>query len=182
MSAPDNEMVQEFAEANFAGVKRMLDVLNVFGKADTQRKRYIAPILEGVSVDAAQSYVGMKCTLHIDPDVLMVRVVGGRMLSMVFHNLISNSAKYAGPEPRVDISASKSANFIAIRVADNGPGIPESIKPNLFEKGVSTTGSGLGLYLSRKVVEAYGGTIELLEPEGAYGGATFLIRLAIVSG
>ena len=182
ISAPDNEMVQEFAEANFAGVKRMLDVLNIFGKADTQRKRYIAPILEGVSVDAAQSYVGMKCTLHIDPDVLMVRVVGGRMLLMVFHNLIGNSAKYAGSEPRVDISASKSDNFIAIRFADNGPGIPESIKPNLFEKGVSTTGSGLGLYLSQKIVEAYGGTIELLEPQGEYGGATFLIRLAIVSG
>lgn len=182
MSAPDNEMVQEFAEANFAGVKRMLDVLNIFGKADTQRKRYIAPILEGVSVDAAKSYVGMKCTFHIDPNVLMVRVVGGRMLSMVFHNLIGNSAKYAGSEPRVDISASKRDNFILIRVADNGPGIPESIKPRLFEKGVSTAGSGLGLYLSLKVLEAYGGTIELLEPEGEYGGATFLIKLAIVSG
>ncbi len=67
-------------------------------------------------------------------------------------------------------------------MADNGPGIASEIKDNLFEKGVTTGGTGLGLYLSRKVMNAYGGTINCI-PAGHEGeGAVFVIRLRISSG
>jgi PAS domain S-box-containing protein len=179
MSAPDNEMVQQFADANVTGVKRMLELLKIFGKPEKERERLIAPILENLSVEATKAYVGMVCQLHIDPEALMTRVVGGIMLPMVFRNLISNSAKHAGKTPRIDIRVKHSSNFIEVRVSDNGHGIPESIKSKLFEKGVSTSGGGLGLYLSKKVVEAYGGSIELIEPEKENEGAVFLVKLAI---
>lgn len=179
MSASDNEMVQEYGEANITGVKRMLELLKIFGKPEMERQRLIAPILESLSVEATKSFVGMICQLHIDPEAIMTRVVGGIMLPMVFRNLISNSAKHAGKNPRVDIRLKHSSSFIEVRVSDNGPGIPDSIKSKLFQKGVSTSGGGLGLYLSRKVVEAYGGSIDLIEPENANEGAVFLVKLGI---
>ncbi len=182
LSAPDNEMVQKFAEANVTGVKRMLELLRIFGRPEKERKRLIAPMLESLSVEATKTHVGIICQLHIDPDALMIRVAGGRMLPMVFRNLINNSAKHTGEKPRVDIWVKKEKDFIEVRVSDNGPGIPDSIKPKLFQKGVSTSGGGLGLYLSKKVVEAYGGSIELLEPESEREGAVFLVRLAIAIG
>ncbi len=182
LSASDNEMVQQFAEANLTGVKRMLELLRIFGRPEQERKRLIAPTLESLSVEAAKTHVGMICQLHIDPDALMIRVAGGRMLPMVFRNLINNSAKHAGENPRVEIRVKKRKDFIEVRISDNGPGIPDSIKPKLFQKGVSTSGGGLGLYLSKKVVEAYGGSIELLEPENEREGAVFLVRLAIAIG
>jgi PAS domain S-box-containing protein len=181
LSVPDNDVVHQCAEANVAGVKRMLEILTIFGKPEKEQKRLIAPILESLSVEAAKSYVGMVCQLHIDPEVLMTRVAGGMMLPMVFRNLIRNSAKYAGDKPRVDIRVKKSDDFIDVRVSDNGPGISESVRSRLFEKGVSTSGGGLGLYLSKKVVEAYGGSIQLLDPANAQEGAVFLVKLAIVS-
>ncbi len=182
LSAPDNEMVQQFAEANVTGVKRMLELLRIFGTPEKERKRLIAPVLESLSVEAAKTHVGMICQLHIDPDALMTRVAGGRMLPMVFRNLINNSAKHAGEKPRVGITVKKIKDFIEVRVSDNGPGIPDSIRPKLFQKGVSISGGGLGLYLSNKVVEAYGGSIELLKPESEREGAVFLVRLAIAIG
>jgi PAS domain S-box-containing protein len=182
LSAPDNEMVQQFAEANVAGVRRMLELLKIFGRPEKERERMITPILENLSVEATKTHVGLICQLHIDPEALMVRVVGGIMLPMVFQNLINNSAKHAGEKPRVDIRVKRSQEFIEVRVSDNGPGIPDSIKEKLFEKGVSTTGGGLGLYLSKKVVEAYGGSIQLMEPENPKEGAIFLVKLGIASG
>ena len=182
LSAKDNEMVQQFAEANVTGVKRILELLRIFGRPKKERKRLIAPTLESLSVEAAKTHVGMICQLRIDPDTLMTRVAGGRMLPMVFLNLINNSAKHAGEKPRVDIKVKKRKDFIEVRISDNGPGIPDSIKPKLFQKGVSTSGGGLGLRLSKKVVEAYGGSIELQKPESERERAVFLVRLAIAIG
>jgi PAS domain S-box-containing protein len=182
LSAPDNDIIQQCAEANVAGVKRMLEILTIFGKPEKEQMRLIAPMLESLSVEATKSYVGMVCQLHIDAEILMTRVAGGTMLPMVFRNLIRNSAKYAGEKPRVDIRVKQNVDFVDVRVSDNGPGIPESVKSRLFEKGVSTSGGGLGLYLSKKVVEAYGGSIELLEPANEREGAVFLVKLALASG
>jgi PAS domain S-box-containing protein len=181
LAASDNDIVQEFAEANVVGVKRMLELLKIFGRPEQESKRMIAPTLESLSVEAAKAHVGMICQLHIDPDVLLTRVVGGRMLPMVFRNLINNSAKHAGESPRVVIRVKNTNEFVEVRVSDNGPGIPEEVRHDLFQKGVSTSGGGLGLYLSKKVVEAYGGSIELIEPENENEGAVFLVKLAIVS-
>ena len=65
-------------------------------------------------------------------------------------------------EIRPVIEVSQEGENIQTIISDNGPGIPEEIRGILFEKGVSTTGSGFGLYLSKRVVEGYGGSIELI--------------------
>jgi signal transduction histidine kinase len=104
-------------------------------------------------------------------------MTGSRLLPLVFENLLRNAAVYAGPQPEVIIKTSKHDDMIEIRVTDNGPGINPSIEENLFKKGVSTTGGGMGLYLSKHICEACGGTITVSPSKKS--GATFIVLLPI---
>ena len=85
-----------------------------------------------------------------------------RLIGIVFDNLLRNSAEYSEGDVAVVIDVSQDGGNVQAIISDNGPGIPEEIRPGLFEKGVSTTGGGFGLYLSKRVVDGYGGSIELI--------------------
>ena len=63
-------------------------------------------------------------------------------------------------------------------VSDDGPGITSEVRDKLFQRGVSTRGGGLGLYLSREVVMAINGSIELVE-SSSEKGATFKVLLPL---
>ena len=65
---------------------------------------------------------------------------------------------------------------VIVRVSDNGSGIPEQVRSTLFERGTSTNGGGLGLYLSKQIMHAYNGTISLGESKPGEG-AVFLLTL-----
>ncbi|OLS23618.1 MAG: putative sensor histidine kinase TcrY [Candidatus Heimdallarchaeota archaeon LC_3] len=89
-------------------------------------------------------------------------------IEQVVKNLIINAKKYIDPtKGKISISGSfnSKTNQIFLIVEDNGPGIPDMIKNNLFEKYVSadtvfgTKGTGIGLYLSRLIIQHHGGTI-----------------------
>jgi PAS domain S-box-containing protein len=96
-------------------------------------------------------------------------------LRQVFTNLISNAAEAAGPEGKVHISIEPQAQGTdpaghklqagaTVVIADNGPGIPDDIQPQLFQPFFTTKGeqgTGLGLWVSRGIVNKHGGTIRL---------------------
>jgi Na+/proline symporter/nitrogen-specific signal transduction histidine kinase len=102
-------------------------------------------------------------------------------------NLLSNAAKFA-PENtgHVIVQTRAAGAYLALSVADNGPGIPEEHLESVFEKfrqvGVTLTtkpkGTGLGLTISRYIVEHFGGRI--WAERGANGGAVFSFRLPAV--
>ncbi len=90
----------------------------------------------------------------------------GVQLEIVLRNLLSNAIQALagmpeGAERRVAVDAGQDGGTVWIRIADNGPGIPASIRPRLFEPFVSlkSSGLGLGLAISRAIVEAHGGTL-----------------------
>ncbi len=107
-----------------------------------------------------------------------------RKLSQVLLNLLLNSVRALRDvsEAKVEISVLDSEEAgksgLVIRVADNGPGVPAELIETIFEPFVTRTvddsGTGLGLTLSRQMVESLGGTLELSSNEG---GATFDIWL-----
>ncbi len=96
----------------------------------------------------------------------------------VIVNLLFNAAEAVAPMGgRIDISATSDAGGVEVRIADNGPGIPESIRESLFEPFVSygkQKGTGLGLTVVQNVMHQHGGDA-ILERTGS-SGTTFLLR------
>jgi signal transduction histidine kinase len=105
-------------------------------------------------------------------------------IEQVVTNLITNAAKYA-PHAPVEISTQGTSSFAEIRVKDHGNGIhPEDHGRifNRFERAVGKNGAsgfGLGLYITRQIVELHGGTIRVESEPGA--GAMFIVELPYAS-
>jgi light-regulated signal transduction histidine kinase (bacteriophytochrome) len=101
-----------------------------------------------------------------------VMVRGGPLLPSLFRNLIENAVKHNDKErAQVTVEVKTGEETVAVRVADNGPGIPESVREKIFGdqwKGVKSVGTGIGLLLVRRIAEAYEGTVRVREnqPEG----------------
>ncbi len=98
-------------------------------------------------------------------------------LYSVIDNIIGNVISHSGSD-KVDIVIEKKNGWVEIRICDYGKGIPDEIKEKIFKEGFkygNTGGTGIGLYIVKKLVERYGGSIwvEDTKPQGA----TFVIRL-----
>jgi signal transduction histidine kinase len=93
-------------------------------------------------------------------------------LTRVFQNLIDNALKHhGGPPGRVEVAGAEAGALCEFTVADDGPGIPAAQRERAFRlfQTLGGTGSGVGLALVRKVVEAHGGTIRIEDGEGGRG-------------
>jgi PAS domain S-box-containing protein len=121
---------------------------------------------------------GCELTLQIEKKV-MAEVDKGRF-EQVMVNLISNSIKYAPGKP-VRISLREAGNQAEISVKDSGPGIPAERLPRIFERferAVSSrniSGLGLGLFITREILKAHGGTIRVISEPGK--GTDFIVQL-----
>jgi two-component system, OmpR family, sensor histidine kinase VicK len=102
-------------------------------------------------------------------------------LGQVVSNLLSNAVKFTEEGSiRVSVEARSKENRVRISVADTGTGIDPSIMPMLFSRFVakSQSGTGLGLYISKSIVEEHGGRI-WVESNNPGGGATFAFEVPI---
>lgn len=105
------------------------------------------------------------------------------MLATVFRNLITNAIKYSYEGNEINVRTEQDRNDIIVSVQDYGRGMPAAIREKLFDKGlpVSTPGTanehgtGLGLLLSKEIIELLGGSIWVESEEGS--GATFYFTL-----
>lgn len=90
-------------------------------------------------------------------------VLADDLLSEVFVNLIGNAVKFGGPDVTVWIEVARNGDEVVVRLADNGPGIPDDQKSEIFNrfvrKSTRASGKGLGLWITRMLLERYGGTI-----------------------
>ena len=123
-------------------------------------------------------------------DGLMVAGIEGR-LGQVFRNLISNAVSFSPPGGTIRVLVGRNPQGIEVRVEDDGPGLPEGKLDAVFERFYSErpasekfgTHSGLGLSISRQIVEAHGGTLHAenrTDPVGSQvKGARFVVRLAL---
>ena len=119
---------------------------------------------------------------------LTVKGLEGR-LTQVFQNLIANALSFSPPGGQVRVAARRTPDgAVEVAVSDDGPGIPEGKEEAIFERFYTErpagekfgTHSGLGLSISKQIVEAHGGTIQAanrLGPGGETVGAVFIVRL-----
>ncbi|MGB7405711.1 MAG: HAMP domain-containing sensor histidine kinase [Pacificimonas sp.] len=98
-------------------------------------------------------------------------------IRQIFVNILANAKKFA-PDCRVVIRV-HSEDLIRITISDEGPGIPEAEREDVFKRhhrlGETAPGQGLGLSISRRLAEANGGALYVSESE--LGGATFVVEL-----
>jgi signal transduction histidine kinase len=103
-------------------------------------------------------------------------------LQQVFHNLIGNAIKHGGPGVRIDIEARDAGAFWEFSVIDNGPGIPQEYHERIWgifqmlEARDRVEGTGIGLSLVKKLVEAQGGRVAVQSSPGAGARFSFLWR------
>jgi PAS domain S-box-containing protein len=120
------------------------------------------------------------------PDYLPPAAGDPELLNQVLRNLYENAAKYSPAGTTITTSASANDESITIQVTDRGSGIAPEHVGSVFERfrrpGADPTvrGMGLGLYLSRHLIEAQGGTIQV-SSAGVGKGATFSVILPISS-
>jgi two-component system, sensor histidine kinase and response regulator len=129
------------------------------------------------NLDATISAHGARIT-H-DP---LPQVAGDPSLEQVFQNLISNAIKYGreGVPPQIHISAHLDGGEWVFSVRDNGVGIEADLKDSVFEvfrrlHGREIPGNGIGLAISKRIIESHSGTIWVESEPGV--GSTFYFRL-----
>lgn len=106
-------------------------------------------------------------------------------IDQVIDNLVSNACKYSKPDSTIVVTLADRTDTAQIIVSDDGDGIEPSKLPRLFERfyragmvgGGSAKGTGLGLYITKQIVEMHGGTIEVESGPGV--GTTFTVELPI---
>lgn len=104
----------------------------------------------------------------------------------VFSNLIDNAIKYSNEGGIIKVGAKPAGDTIEVSVSDNGIGMPDGVVHNLFHKFYRShrsreqvAGSGIGLYISKAIVESHGGTISVNSSENK--GSTFTFSLPTYS-
>jgi PAS domain S-box-containing protein len=109
-----------------------------------------------------------------------VRVSANEMLSSVFRNLLANAVDHNDAvTPEVAVAAETREDSVVVRVADNGPGVPDGRKEEIFgkgEHGMDSSGTGLGLYLVATIVEEFGGDVRVTDGDDP-DGAVFQVEL-----
>lgn len=115
----------------------------------------------------------------IPPDLPLV-IANSDEINRVIANLINNAIKHNTKGTNINLAAKKGDNEVKISVSDNGKGIPEAERPNIFQRYPTTKrkiGSGLGLYLSKQIIDAHKGKIWFDSEEGK--GTTFYFTLPV---
>ncbi|BAU23696.1 PAS/PAC sensor hybrid histidine kinase [Caldimicrobium thiodismutans] len=154
-------------EEAFDRMKNLVSELFIISRGELKREEFInlgeflkkwAPFyLKGSSV---------ALTLDIEEN-LFVNLQENHLLSII-QNLILNAREAMENSGELRIKAQKVDNFIKVEVSDTGPGIPEEVKNKIFEPGFTTKahGTGLGLYVVKRIMDMYNGKIEIFSHPG----------------
>ena len=185
------ELTQEQREQLLAVIGREADRLAALldeafdtARIDTDTFTYVFAEIDVAelvrdAVAAANATGKGVVVVEIQPGLPPVNGDGGR-LRQVLTNLIDNAVKFSPPEGQVEVAAAAANGRIGVSVTDRGEGIAPDDQELIFEqfgrvKGTGRPGSGLGLYISRAIAEAHGGTLEVSSAPG--DGATFTLSL-----
>jgi signal transduction histidine kinase len=167
----------------------LLDVSRITrGRLDIQRARVPIKAVVDSAVEIAQPAVHAnrhQLTVQLPTEPLELEVDALR-IAQVLGNLLTNAAKYTPAEGRIRLTAEREGGDVLIRVIDNGIGLAPEDLPRVFEMFTqispahdrSNSGLGIGLALSRALVELHGGSISA-HSAGPGQGSEFVVRLAL---
>ena len=169
-STDDLAVVQEEAQVAIAQVDRLTKVVDdLMG-----RTRVSDPTRPSVSLDAVLASLQREWQPAFAASKRSMRIHGERglrvrvtpvALAQIVSTLIENALAHG--RGVVDIAARRAGPSVVIELGDEGVGVAPAIAPHIFERSVSSTGSGLGLTLARDLAEDSGGRLELVSAQPA---------------
>jgi signal transduction histidine kinase len=150
----------------------------IIEKKDEDAKALVCEIVESHEPLAREQGIVFLKDLKLEG----VRVTCDRnRLAQVLSNLLGNAIKFCKQGDRISVIAEANERSLTIRIDDTGPGIPEDELPQVFEAYWTTKrrhekkGTGLGLYIAKGIVDAHGGSIQVVSTPGL--ATTFTIAL-----
>ncbi|MFW6018630.1 MAG: ATP-binding protein [Halapricum sp.] len=170
------EKIRRAAESSSDLIQRVGNLVSTLEAEEETEPKDLRDVLESVVETVRSQYESL--TIEFEPDEFDYRVYGGDLLDSVFQNVLSNAAVHNEGEITVSMAIEETPSKVIVTMADDGSGIPEAIRDELFEmgqKGPDSNGTGLGLGFVRALIESYGGSVDATDSE--YGGAEFRISL-----
>lgn len=155
------QTVRGLLDAITSGERLALEPIDIEAVLDTELKKARANH-EDAEFELA--------SVELGPDV---HIQANNIISSVFTNLFNNAVRHNDQEtPKITVTVEEGEETVCVTVADNGPGVPDDQKTEVFgrgEKGLESPGTGVGLYLVDTLMDRFGGavTIEDNEPRGA---------------
>ena len=167
-------------------LRRLIEDLLVAARIESQR---LHPVVAPVSLSKLAHQVVEGLGSRIDTHRIRLDTADEpaslrtdeRRIEQIVSNLLENALKYSPQGSTVTVSVRRARNGVEISVADEGPGIPEDLSDKIFERfyqadQTSTRavgGTGLGLWICRRLTEVIGGTLSVKSPEE--GGSVFTL-------
>ncbi|QUO47791.1 MULTISPECIES: PAS domain-containing sensor histidine kinase [Halorubrum] len=122
-----------------------------------------------------------RATVTVNGSIPDVTVLADGLLEGVFRNLLTNAVVHNDKQvAEITVSTSLSDDAVCVSIADNGPGIPDDHKEQIFqegEKGLESGGTGIGLYLVKTLVNRYDGDVWIEDNEPT--GSVFVVELPL---
>jgi two-component system sensor histidine kinase KdpD len=190
-AAPSPERRRELAQTILEESRRMnrmvanlLDMVRLESGALQVQKEW-QPLEEVIGlalIRLDELLAGRQVITTLQPDLPLVPI-DGLLIEQVIVNLVENALEYAPGGTPIEISAQAGPQVVTVEVADRGPGLPAGEENRIFEKFYRTReqtpggGAGLGLTISRGIVEGHGGRIWAENRRG--GGAVFRFTLPL---
>lgn len=154
---------------------RIIDLIDEIRALEKAEERKSTINIKDIILEVVESF---KSLVRIECQLQDVFIAGNEGLKSVFSNLIQNSIKHGRVDNlKVMIKVSEIGGKAVVEFSDNGRGIEEGIREYIFDKGFTTgDGSGMGLFIAKKVVEMHDGEIYL---DDGGEGAKFILKFPI---
>jgi signal transduction histidine kinase len=189
---PDAETIRSLYEEAFL-LSRLVDDLQELSLAEAGELKLVLQaedigelIRQAVAaVETQERAKGLSLSVEL-PDKLPPVNIDSRRIGEVLRNLLENAVAHTAKEGSITVAAKQRDNWVEVSVTDTGEGIPTKDLPNIFERFYrvdksrtrATGGSGLGLTIAKRLVEAHGGKIEVQSEPGKGSRFSFTISVA----
>jgi PAS domain S-box-containing protein len=191
---PDRWYIRRIVDRQMRRLARLIDdLLDVSrirtGKVELRKSRVDLNTIAHHAVDGIRPLCedrGHTLSVSLPPEPIWVDADSNR-IEQVLANLLSNAVKFTENGGHLSLAAERRAQEVVVRVRDDGVGIPADLLPRIFDLFMqgdrsldrSRDGLGIGLTLSKRLLELHGGTLEAFS-EGIGQGSEFVVRLPLL--